>query len=549
MKKIKNISKLLLVMLCLITVVGASERSDKEAETAREFREKFCDKNESVAGCVYNPAYPVYTMATAKEFGSTDDNVLEPGEVAYLVRAYQSADANGNLVFAGCYKASGGFLFKVIQQSGSSCPNNKNHNDAVPFGESSSSGTSDISFYSWVSDKNGTCPKLFAFTANTRWFTAHNHRYMFTDNAADLTTAVSMAFSGDTYKQVPACTSLDVDGLEDLKNCYKDALGDINAYTCPSDLKQIANISSDLEKYKDACKTKKEELYSKGLLDENATLMETEINNAIRNKTASCQQNKCGLSNTKVNSINTNKKGTTCENGCSITSTSTQSNDPNAKCYCCGGTGGCAYQYVVTMPSNNCSLKADKPKNMCIGTTNDDKCRDCLSSAYKNAGLTQAEISCMTNSDMDVSIANGTAEGDIKNQFDEQTAETVSENQELVENISKSQDTGLLLDSKLEQPDLDTDTSPKTCNEILGNNLTKIVKFAIILLRVAGAVIAIVNAMIVLVPAVMSKDADALQKSKSKCISMGILLAVILVFPSILKFIGNVLGFDISCLV
>ena len=116
MKKIKNISKLLLVMLCLITVVGASERSDNETAVAREFRDKFCNNNESVAGCVYNPKVDVYTKAIAKEFGSKDDNILGKGEVAYLVRAYQSADANGNLVFAGCYRASGGFLFKVIEE-------------------------------------------------------------------------------------------------------------------------------------------------------------------------------------------------------------------------------------------------------------------------------------------------------------------------------------------------------------------------------------------------------------------------------------------------
>lgn len=548
----KKFSKVLIATLLLFSVVGASERSDQEAATAREFREKFCNKNENVTGCIYDPSRTVYINAIASEFGSKDDNILESGEVAKLERAYQAADKDGQIVFAGCYRASGGFLFKVIEPDGSSCHNNKNHNDSVPFGESSSAGATDISFSNWTSDRNGECPKIFAYTANTRWCTSHKHRFMFTNDAADLTDAITMSiftFSGDTYTRVPACTSLDVTGLEELKACYQDALDDINAYTCPTDLKQMANISSDLEKYKDACQTKYDELYSKGLLDENATLMQTNINNAIRNKTASCQQNKCGLSTTKVNSINTNTKGTQCENGCSITSTSTPSSDPNAQCYCCGSSGGCAYKYEVTKPANNCSLMKDKPKNMCIGTTNDDKCRNCLSTAYKNAGLTQAEISCMTGSDMDVSVVNGNVGSEIKDQFEEQTAETIAESQELVENIALSQDTGLLLNANMEKPDLEIDTSPKTCSEILGKNLTKIVKFAIVLLRVAGAVIAIVNSMIALVPAVMSKDADALQKAKGKCISMGILLAVILVFPSILRFIGNVLGFDISCIV
>lgn len=97
-------------------------------------------------------------------------------------------------------------------------------------------------------------------------------------------------------------------------------------------------------------------------------------------------------------------------------------------------------------------------------------------------------------------------------------------------------------------PEINISTESKTCVEIVGKNLSKVIAAAINILKIAGAVIAIINAMIALVPAVMSKDADGLKKAQSKCISMAIILAVILVFPSILRFIGNALGLDVSCI-
>lgn len=87
-----------------------------------------------------------------------------------------------------------------------------------------------------------------------------------------------------------------------------------------------------------------------------------------------------------------------------------------------------------------------------------------------------------------------------------------------------------------------------TCEDLLGPNLVKIVQFVVKLLSIAGAIIAIVNAMISLVPAVVSKDADALKKAQSKCITMAIVLVLILLLPTLLTFIGNIFGYDLSCL-
>jgi len=97
-------------------------------------------------------------------------------------------------------------------------------------------------------------------------------------------------------------------------------------------------------------------------------------------------------------------------------------------------------------------------------------------------------------------------------------------------------------------PSLDIYDESMTCAEIFGPNGVKVVKLGINILRVAGAIIALVNAMLSLLPAVMSKDADALKKAGSKCVSMAIILALIFLFPTLLKIIGKMFEWDVSCL-
>lgn len=98
-------------------------------------------------------------------------------------------------------------------------------------------------------------------------------------------------------------------------------------------------------------------------------------------------------------------------------------------------------------------------------------------------------------------------------------------------------------------PDLDIYDEDMSCAEILGPNGVKVVKLGINILRIAGAIIALVNAMLSLLPAVMSKDADGLKKAGTKCVYMAIILALIFLFPTLLKIIGKMFEWDISCLV
>ncbi len=87
------------------------------------------------------------------------------------------------------------------------------------------------------------------------------------------------------------------------------------------------------------------------------------------------------------------------------------------------------------------------------------------------------------------------------------------------------------------------------CVDILGQNMTKIVHGLITVMRIFGAIVAIVHGMILLIPAVVAKDAEAFKKATSKCVKLLIVLAAIGIFPAIVRLIGTLLGYDVSCVV
>ena len=96
-----------------------------------------------------------------------------------------------------------------------------------------------------------------------------------------------------------------------------------------------------------------------------------------------------------------------------------------------------------------------------------------------------------------------------------------------------------------DDPNFDISTEEMNCEELLGENLTKIVHLFITALRIVGAIIAIVNASLAILPAI--KDPDKLKNAQKKCISMAIVLIIIGLFPTLIRIIGNLFGFDLSC--
>ena len=87
-----------------------------------------------------------------------------------------------------------------------------------------------------------------------------------------------------------------------------------------------------------------------------------------------------------------------------------------------------------------------------------------------------------------------------------------------------------------------------SCKELLGPTLTKFLKTLRITVQGVGCAIAIANGMITFVPAITSKDASALQKAFEKFVKLLVILALLLLMPTLLKFIGNLAEFDLSCI-
>ena len=96
---------------------------------------------------------------------------------------------------------------------------------------------------------------------------------------------------------------------------------------------------------------------------------------------------------------------------------------------------------------------------------------------------------------------------------------------------------------------LDPNTEPMNCEEILGKNTgAKIIKGAITVVQVLSAIVAVVNGMIILLPAVTKGDADALKASSKKLVWLGVVLLLILVLRPVIRLIGTIFEFDTTCI-
>ena len=97
-------------------------------------------------------------------------------------------------------------------------------------------------------------------------------------------------------------------------------------------------------------------------------------------------------------------------------------------------------------------------------------------------------------------------------------------------------------------PVLEVTGGATDCYTILGKNLTKLVHAFITVIQVAAAIIAVVKGMLILVPPILAKDADALKKATKVLIDLAIVLIIILLFRPLIRLMGNILELDISCI-
>lgn len=539
-------------------------KSDETKESISETKE-FCLENIEKKGCMYDPNDELYTKSgKVKNRNGTIKVTINNAD---LVRGYQAVDSDGNLVFAGCYKSSidtedhwywkvnGGdaYVFKIVKLKSGKCK--ATDSDIVPAKGVSYRGINDFYinvtydgqsgigadmaiYEGWTAETGGSCPKIFGLTANTKWYTKTSNKYAFTDDSTGFLHGKGMAFSSDVYERSTGCTINDKQGYEEAKACFDEAMASIDAYKCPSDISDLSKMSDDLAAYQKQCDSKLAVLYANKLLTDNAKEFSDKLKAKAEEKANSCQYSDCNISSTQIQKIIDAKAGTKCEKGCSI-SMKEQSEAENAQCYCCGGSRGCSYTWT-DKPSSSCS-KSNKTKDKCVGTTDTDACLTCLEDAYKKAGLNSAQRKCMIETDIKKSQVVTSLKEDIDDQFDDQVEEKLKENEELYDSIEK-------YEFNADLPGQGFGEGGESCEAIVGPNIAKLIKMSLNILRIIGAIIAIVNGMMTLIPAVVNKDPEALKKAGNKCVKIAAILLVIGVFPSILRVIGKIFGYDLSCI-
>ena len=83
----------------------------------------------------------------------------------------------------------------------------------------------------------------------------------------------------------------------------------------------------------------------------------------------------------------------------------------------------------------------------------------------------------------------------------------------------------------------------------MGTNLIKVIKAAITLVRIGASIATIVIGMMTFLPALTKGDAGEFNKAIKKCIWLAIVLMLIILFPVLLRAIGNLFNWDLCGIV
>lgn len=122
-----------------------------------------------------------------------------------------------------------------------------------------------------------------------------------------------------------------------------------------------------------------------------------------------------------------------------------------------------------------------------------------------------------------------------------------------VENVNASELNldliNILADGGPDAPNLDLDSGGTTCSELLGEGLVALVNLFITGVRIIAVIIAVVVAMANFLPAISGDNPDsALKAAFKKTTKLFVVLVIVVSFPDILKLIGSLFDFDLSCI-
>jgi hypothetical protein len=273
---------------------------------------------------------------------------------------------------------------------------------------------------------------------------------------------------------------------------------EISNKQCPSNLSDIATYQQTLTDLATKCTGKFEVLYKVDLLKNNATIFKTNLTKAANDKLTACQYAQCNLTASEISSLTNRLSSSSCKDGCA------------------GKTGS---QY--------------------------DNCFSCLQGVFHSCGIPSNKIDCLVKTQKEKDEALQKLAEQIIQEQDQHVEEEIQEGIDIMEQIYQSYEPGTAPTTPA--PEIGGDV--KDCKDILGTNLTKIVRAFITIIQIAAAIIAIVKGMMILIPPIIAKDADALKKASSTLIILGIVLIIVLLFRPLVLFLGKILELDISCLV
>lgn len=102
---------------------------------------------------------------------------------------------------------------------------------------------------------------------------------------------------------------------------------------------------------------------------------------------------------------------------------------------------------------------------------------------------------------------------------------------------------------KIKMDELPISDDQLDCKDLLKEPLLSIIKGGLTILQILAAIITIVKGMMLFIPAVIAKDADALKKSSKQLAILGVILTLVIIFRPIIVIIGKLLEYDISCII
>ena len=587
-----KLNKFLFAFLLIISFTLNVRAEETKKETAVDKTKEYCKEEETKkeTGCIFNENNTMYTQSGKSTVGLYDYGVVTSaveqginmatlgGGVIFgstgithrgvvnvepdlpLSHGYTAVDENGNIVFAGCYKgyvestfdlnsksyhsvklkkdktkdnSNVAYYFKIYEPvSGKSCPENNTKYDGIYFVETdkfdfgggySGAFATDgkelnkfnvkVGVYDWTPTADGSCPQYFNYRPEVNTFLDSKNRFVFSNNAEEIGlnkntigSGISLLFKVGNYElTVTGCTEEDTENSEKLTQCFENIKTEINngtgGFSCPSDLNSI------------------------------------DFKTTLKNKIASCND----VKSKNANSARLEEKG----NSEYSSMLNSAVKDRIELCYVatCVSNSSLQQQILNKVKSANCESKCTTSSETISST-----CTNCYKSAYQSVNsLTETQVNCLvSNIESKVKSMNDTLNS-VNDTFDklkednlnnaDSTRDTVAANSGLYTHFEPGG-----MGSK------GFGKSGGSCTQILGSNGTKLVNGLINALRIAGAIIAIINAMLRLIPAVIAKDADGLKKATNTCVKMAVILAVIGLFPTVIRLIGRIFGYDISCI-